>query len=130
MQRAGRVAPIRTIDKELLMRVLLFLPLLMMACTAVPPAPTEQSGTMTPQHGGTFLMTALSSPTHLHRFTDPTIATSATVTPIYDTLLRFDYSGDFRDDLTILPALVERWERVDNTTYLFHVRKNVKFHDG
>ncbi len=52
--------------------------------------------------------------------------------PIYEGLLSFDYKpgGDFRRELKVVPYLAERWERVDDTTYLFHLRKGVKWHDG
>lgn len=42
----------------------------------------------------------------------------------YDSLLEYD------KDLNIHPALAESWENVDPTTWLFHLRKGVKFHDG
>ena len=33
-------------------------------------------------------------------------------------------------DLTIIPGLAERWEVLSPTQWRFHLRKNVKFHDG
>ncbi len=105
------------------------LPLL--ACTAAaPPSGGDAAASTTPQPGGTFHLTVLSSPTHLFPFTDISTANSATVSGVYETLLRYDYSGDFRDELKILPAVAERWERKDDTTYLFTLRKGLKFHDG
>jgi peptide/nickel transport system substrate-binding protein len=41
-----------------------------------------------------------------------------------ETLLRLDAQG------TLKPLLAESWEVVDNTTYVFRLRKNVKFHNG
>ena len=32
--------------------------------------------------------------------------------------------------LQILPCLAERWENPDETTYIFYLRKDVRFHDG
>lgn len=45
---------------------------------------------------------------------------------IYEGLLKFDQS-----DLSILPSLAERWEiNEDATSFIFHIRKGVKFHDN
>jgi peptide/nickel transport system substrate-binding protein len=41
-----------------------------------------------------------------------------------ETLLRLDAQGNLK------PLLAESWEVVDNTTYVFRLRKNVKFHNG
>jgi peptide/nickel transport system substrate-binding protein len=41
-----------------------------------------------------------------------------------ETLLRLDAQGNLK------PMLAESWEVVDNTTYVFRLRKNVKFHNG
>ena len=43
---------------------------------------------------------------------------------LYDPLLTIDSAG------RISPALAEKWEIVNDTTYRFHLRKDVKFHNG
>jgi ABC-type transport system substrate-binding protein len=43
---------------------------------------------------------------------------------IFDGLLQRDANGD------LLPALATAWERVDALTWRFHLRKDVKFHNG
>ena len=43
---------------------------------------------------------------------------------LYDTLVTMDKDG------TILPLLAESWEQLSDTTYRFHIRKGVKFHNG
>jgi peptide/nickel transport system substrate-binding protein len=43
---------------------------------------------------------------------------------MYDSLLEWDR------DLKIQPALAESWETPDDMTYVFHLRQDVKFHDG
>lgn len=43
----------------------------------------------------------------------------------------FEGLVDIDENLKIIPKLAERWEIVDNgTAYVFHLRRNVKFHDG
>jgi peptide/nickel transport system substrate-binding protein len=43
---------------------------------------------------------------------------------LYDGLTRFDA------DYKLQPALAEKWEAVDDHTWIFHLAKGVKFHDG
>jgi len=43
---------------------------------------------------------------------------------LYDTLVAFDVN------LQIIPALATKWETPDPKTYVFTLRKDVKFHDG
>lgn len=44
---------------------------------------------------------------------------------VYETLVRLD------SNLNSIPGLAESWETPDNgTTWIFHLRKNVTFHDG
>ena len=43
---------------------------------------------------------------------------------LYNKLVRHD------EDLKIVPDLAESWEIPNNTTYIFNLRKGVKFHNG
>ncbi|PSW20806.1 ABC transporter substrate-binding protein [Photobacterium sanctipauli] len=43
---------------------------------------------------------------------------------VFDSLVRYD------QDLSFEPRLAERWERVDDKTVRFYLRKNVQFHSG
>jgi peptide/nickel transport system substrate-binding protein len=43
---------------------------------------------------------------------------------VYNTLVAYDAK------MNIVPELAESWTNPDNTTYLFKLRKGVKFHDG
>lgn len=43
---------------------------------------------------------------------------------IFDSLVVMD------ENLNIHPSLAESWERVDDLSLIFHLRKNVKFHNG
>lgn len=59
---------------------------------------------------------------------DPHIVTSFSshrrVDLLYNKLVRHD------ENLKIVPDLAESWDIPDNTTYIFNLRKGVKFHDG
>lgn len=37
---------------------------------------------------------------------------------------------DVDEDLNVIPELAESWDQPDETTYVFHLRKGVKFHNG
>lgn len=52
--------------------------------------------------------------------------------PVYEGLLSLDYkeSEDFRKEQRVVPYLAERWEQPNDTTYIFYLRKGVKWHDG
>lgn len=69
-----------------------------------------------------FLMEAM--PTNL----DPRIGTDAYSQHldglIFSSLVRHD------ENMNIAPDLAERWETPDARTYVFHLRRGVKFHDG
>jgi len=43
---------------------------------------------------------------------------------LYNRLVRLD------DNFVVVPDLAESWDVPDNTTYVFHLRKGVKFHNG
>lgn len=44
---------------------------------------------------------------------------------IFDTLTAVDpATGEVR------PQIAESWEQLDDTTYVFHIRKGIKFHNG
>lgn len=78
-----------------------------------------------PAHEPGYLVVALdSSPTHL----DPRYATDANSAHIsgliFDGLTRV--GADSRPE----PHLAERWEALSDRAYVFHLRKNVTFHDG
>jgi peptide/nickel transport system substrate-binding protein len=72
----------------------------------------------------TLVMIIESSPTNL----DPRVGLDAYSERI-DTLL-FDDLLTRDEHLNVQPQLAERWEIPDTTTYIFHLRHGVKFHDG
>lgn len=72
----------------------------------------------------TLVMIIESSPSNL----DPRVGTDAQSERIgkliFDSLVRRD------DHFNLQPWLAERWEVPDPLTYVFHLRKDVRFHDG
>jgi peptide/nickel transport system substrate-binding protein len=70
----------------------------------------------------TFLIDA--APTNL----DPRLATDAESQHldglIFSSLVALD------DQMRVIPDLAERWETPDPLTYVFHLRRGVRFHDG
>lgn len=69
---------------------------------------------------------------NLHPYKNSHATGVGTIGPAYETLLayRFDPGFDFRIDFEVRPMLAERWEQPDRTTYVFHLRRGVKWHDG
>ena len=72
----------------------------------------------------TLVMIIDSSPTNL----DPRVGIDAQSERI-DNLI-FDDLLSRGDDLNVAPGLAERWEIPDPLTYIFHLHRGVKFHDG
>ena len=72
----------------------------------------------------TLVMIIESSPTNL----DPRVGIDAQSERI-DNLI-FDDLLSRGDDLTVAPGLAERWEIPDPLTYIFHLHRGVRFHDG
>src|SRR6478736_4316817 len=72
----------------------------------------------------TLVMIIESSPTNL----DPRVGLDAQSERIDDLL--FDDLLTRDDHLNVQPGLAERWEIPDPFTYIFHLHRGVKFHDG
>ncbi len=60
---------------------------------------------------------------------DPVYATDAYGVRIAQQLI-FEPLVQLGDDLTIVPALAERWERITPTRYRFYLVREARFHDG
>ena len=107
--------------------------LLLTACAAVQPGAVSNPGPAaeSPEYGGTAYLTTVSPPLTVHPHSDDGLGNSITLGPVYESILTYDYStGDHRGTYTILPAIAERWELADPTTYLFHIRQGARFHNG
>jgi peptide/nickel transport system substrate-binding protein len=72
----------------------------------------------------TLVMIIESSPTNL----DPRVGLDAQSERIDELLFDDLLSRD--EHFNVLPGLAERWEIPDPLTYVFHLRRAVKFHDG
>ncbi|MGK7345925.1 MAG: ABC transporter substrate-binding protein [Candidatus Nitrospinota bacterium M3_3B_026] len=96
-----------------LLPVLFSLALLAAACSAREKIPEN-----------TLVVAMESAPATL----DPRLSTGAAAAKVGDLL--FNGLVKRRDDLTIAPDIAESWETPDGTTYVFHLRPGVFFHDG
>lgn len=83
-----------------------------LGCAAAPPS------------SNVITLAVLSSPNSL----DPRIGSDETSQRIH--ALIYDYLLALDDNLRVVGGLAERWEQVDPLTYLVHLRKGVRFHDG
>ncbi|VAX20646.1 ABC transporter, substrate-binding protein (cluster 5, nickel/peptides/opines), partial [hydrothermal vent metagenome] len=59
---------------------------------------------------------------------DPRLATDSASSKAFDLL--FNGLVKREDDFSIVPDLAETWEVKDRLKYVFHLRKNVQFHNG
>jgi peptide/nickel transport system substrate-binding protein len=56
--------------------------------------------------------------------------TQNTVSFVYSTLVQYKVGADVKPGtFTVEPHLAERWEQPDDTTYIFHLRQGVKWHN-
>jgi peptide/nickel transport system substrate-binding protein len=80
--------------------------------------PTAAIAAKTLVHG------AASEPRALDPYFHSETPTNSMNKNIYDALLHFD------SELNVEPSLALKWENPDSVTWIFHLRKDVKFHDG
>ncbi|MDL2318834.1 ABC transporter substrate-binding protein [Eubacteriales bacterium OttesenSCG-928-A19] len=52
------------------------------------------------------------------------VASLRVINQLYNTLVNLD------ENLNVIPELAASWEQTDETTYVFHLREDVKFHNG
>jgi peptide/nickel transport system substrate-binding protein len=85
-----------------------------------------------PRRGGVLHVAYWALPRTLDYCSDASAFAAQAWVPIYEGLLSFDYKPgeDFRREQAVVPYLAERWEQPNDTTYIFHLRKGVKWHDG
>ena len=78
----------------------------------------------TPKRGGWINVATDSTAVGLDPHLSITFSSFTFTEHVYDTLLRFNYK------MEVEPSLATSWEQPDDLTYIFHLRKGVKFHNG
>jgi peptide/nickel transport system substrate-binding protein len=78
-----------------------------------------------PQRGGTLIIGIDTDPPGLDPHKSASGHTLGIAELVYSTLLRLDKDGQ-----SLVLDLAESYENVSPTTYIFHLRKGVKFHNG
>src|SRR5712691_7436551 len=93
------------------------------------PAPLWGAEAGQPKRGGILRVRGYDPPHFDHHLT-LNVRTNATLSFAYSTLVRYKVGADVRPGtFTIEPHLAERWEQPDDTTYIFHLRHGVKWHN-
>ncbi len=94
------------------------------AGSAFPLLPATGAAPALPKKGGILRYGLSTDPPHLDPHVDSGGASSLVKGTIYSLLVRLN------EKMQIVPDLAESWERPDNLTWIFKLRKNVKWHDG
>jgi peptide/nickel transport system substrate-binding protein len=82
-----------------------------------------------PKRGGILRVRGYDPPHFDHHLT-LNFKTNSTLSFAYSTLVRYKVGADVRPGtFTVEPHLAERWEQPDDTTYIFHLRQGVKWHN-
>jgi peptide/nickel transport system substrate-binding protein len=82
-----------------------------------------------PKRGGILRVRGY-DPVHFDHHLTINFKTNTTLSFIHGTLVRHKVGPDVRPGTFIVePHLAERWEQPDDTTYLFHLRQGVKWHN-
>src|SRR5215212_3741159 len=74
--------------------------------------------------GGTLTWGSDTDPTHLIPFGANATATWRVTSLIYESLVAWDRN------LKVVPALAESWDAPDSRTFVFKLRRDVRFHSG
>ncbi|MDR2094168.1 MAG: ABC transporter substrate-binding protein [Treponema sp.] len=83
------------------------------------------TGTSAPAQGPvTLKFGADAEPVGFDPHTISAVASMRVIDQLYNTLVDVD------DNLNVVPELAQSWEQPDDLTYIFHLRNNVKFHNG
>src|SRR5438105_15950588 len=93
------------------------------------PAILWGAATGPPKPGGILRVRGYDPP-HFDPHLTLNVRTNATLSFAYSTLVRYQVGADVRPGtFTIEPHLAECWEQPDDTTYIFHLRQGVTWHN-
>jgi peptide/nickel transport system substrate-binding protein len=93
------------------------------------PAASRGAEAETPRRGG-ILRARGWDPPHFDPHLTRNFMTHTALSFVYNKLLRHKVGPDVQPGTFIVePDLAERWEAPDDTTYIFHLRKGVKWHN-
>src|SRR5262245_23874049 len=82
-----------------------------------------------PKRGG-ILRVRGSDPVHFDHHLTLNARTNTTLSFVYSTLLRYKVGPEIvPGTFTVEPHLAERWEELDDLTYVFHLRRGVTWHN-
>src|SRR5215470_5917992 len=82
-----------------------------------------------PKRGGILRVRGY-DPAHFDPHFTLNVRTNATLSFAYSTLVRYRVGADVPPGTFIVePHVAERWEQPDDTTYIFHLRRGVKWHN-
>ena len=88
-------------------------------------APALAASAAVPKRGGTLIAAQEVDPLTLDPHTDSNFSALQGFEHIYESLTGYD------EKMNVVPALAQKWEITnDGKTYTFHLRPNVKFHNG
>lgn len=73
---------------------------------------------------GTLIVAIPDAPSYMDPQVQAAVGTYRVTTQIFDRLVSLD------TNMNLVPGLAESWEVENDTTTVFHLRKNVKFHNG
>src|SRR5438874_6100813 len=92
--------------------------------TPAGPAPTSAPAVLKPKSGGKITWAIENDPVNLIPFGAISTSNQWGKEFMYDSLVEWD------KDLLVKPALAESWTTPDDKTWIWNLRKGVKFHDG
>src|SRR5262245_2186619 len=82
-----------------------------------------------PKRGGILRVRGY-DPVHFDPHQTPSFKTHTTLSFVYSRLVRHKVGPEVQPGtFTVEPDLAESWEELDDTTYVFHLRKGVKWHN-